>query len=120
VLAVLGLGTCENKEPSTPTPPTGFDAGSVDDDLGLVPIPDDFGFVPLAADDWKSAQAGTPSSSPGLSKPGRFKALVAPGGADGYPNFLWVVDTATGSVKGYRFARESKGSWFVDQLDGPL
>lgn len=131
LLAVLGLGACEKKEPPAPNPTAAIDAGSADDDFGFVPIADDLGFVPeepsgaepprvmSLAEMMKAAQAGTPSSSLGLTKPGRFKALVAPGGADGYSNFLWVVDTATGAVKGYRFAKESKGSWLVDQLDGP-
>lgn len=42
---------------------------------------------------------------------------------NGYPNFLWVLDTVTGSVTAYRISSVTDGGkhlgWTVDQLETP-
>lgn len=39
-------------------------------------------------------------------RPGRFVAIPPPtAGSDTYGNFIWVLDTETGDIKGYRFAQ---------------
>ena len=55
----------------------------------------------------KDITEGT-NDAPKEPPPGRYAPLVPPSGPDSYGNFLWVVDTATGEVKGYRFARDDK------------
>ena len=113
VFAVLVLASCEQRLEKKTTPPrTTTQTPPELEALGAVP--DGEGNNDVGALDLPTTLASS------RSKRGRFTPLIAPGGTDGYPNFLWVVDTETGAVHGYRFANRSKGSgWLVEELDGP-
>ena len=54
--------------------------------------------------------------------PGRFVPVAPPGGTDAFVNYLWVVDTATGHVAGYRFVTDMKdkdAGWWISEVPGP-
>jgi hypothetical protein len=60
--------------------------------------------------------------APSGSSVGRYIALQPPPARDKtYANFLWVLDTTTGDVTGYRFAnvKDAKGNidaWITERL----
>lgn len=51
----------------------------------------------------RSGSAQSQSAPP--RNPGRFVAITPPAASENaYPNFLWVLDTATGDVRAHRIA----------------